>query len=149
MGSLNKLLVIILCLCPFVFCSCLAVTPKTSKEDPGPGRLASADSVDSSLVDKWELLYQMNDKGVEEKPRESTKTLIEFTRKGQVIFNRSADENPEAIKSKTGKYLVEKEEINITDDGGNTVKWPYQVTGDTLILTMPEVQKKFYWKRHR
>ena len=58
-------------------------------------------------------------------------------------------ENSDKMKSRTGKYALDKNEISITDDMGNTVKWPYQVTADTLVIVMPEVKKKFYWRRFR
>ena len=105
-------------------------------------------NLDKSLADTWELLYQVNDKGDKEQPKESTRTLIEFTDKGQVIFNRTDKESPDT-KSRSGKYSLDKTEISITDDLGNTVKWPYQITGDTLVLFMPEVNKKFFWRRFR
>jgi hypothetical protein len=53
------------------------------------------------------------------------------------------------LMSRTGKYALDKEEISITDDVGNTVKWPYQVNADTLVIVMPEVKKKFYWRRFK
>jgi hypothetical protein len=129
--------------------------PKTAKVEPSataPGASqpsASADSAsDKKLVDTWELLYQVNDKGDKEPPREATRTLIEFTDRGQVIFNRMDKENSDKMKSRSGRYSIEREEISITDDAGNTVKWPYQIAGDTLVLVMPEVNKKFYWRRY-
>lgn len=148
---------IVMLLAPFVCCSCLTMAaPKTAKLEPGPTASgvsrpsSSVDSVaDKKVVDTWELLYQKNDKGDEEPPREATRTLIEFTDKGQVIFNRVDKENSDKMKSRSGRFTIEGEEISITDDAGNTVKWPYQVTGDTLVLVMPEVKKKFYWRRYR
>jgi hypothetical protein len=115
---------------------------------PPSGEPSQAAS-DKNLLDTWELLYQVNEKGDEERPRDATRTLIEFTDKGQVIFNRMDKENSDKMKSRTGKYALDKSEINITDDVGNTVKWPYQITGDTLMIVMPEVKKKFYWRRFR
>jgi hypothetical protein len=118
--------------------------------EPGPSSGGQAlANLDKSLADTWELLYQVNDKGEKEPPRDATRTLIEFTDKGQVIFNRIDKENSDAMKSRSGKYSLDKTEISITDDVGNTVKWPYQVTGDTLVLFMPEVNKKFFWRRFR
>jgi len=125
------------------------VEPNATGTSPPPGGSASQGAADTKLVDTWELLYQVNDKGDEERPRAATRTLIEFTNRGQVIFNRMDKENSDSMKSRSGRYAVEKEEITITDDGGNTVRWPYQVVGDTLVLMMPEVKKKFYWRRYR
>ncbi len=68
-------------------------------------------------------------KGDEERPREGTRTLIEFTDKGQVIFNRMDKDNSDKMKSQTGKYALDNNGITITDDAGNTVKWPYQADG--------------------
>lgn len=123
---------------------------KSAKLEPGvtgPGPATAPE--DKGLVDTWELLYQVNEKGDEERPKEATRTLIEFTKNGRVIFNRMDNENSDRVKSRTGKYSLDKAEISITDDDGNTVKWPYQITGDTLVLVMPEAKKKFHWRRFR
>jgi hypothetical protein len=139
------------CLVALLCASCIATTlPKSARVEPSPssGEPSQASS-DKNLLDTWELLYQVNEKGDEERPRDATRTLIEFTDKGQVIFNRMDKENSDKMKSRTGKYALDKSEINITDDVGNTVKWPYQITGDTLMIVMPEVKKKFYWRRFR
>ncbi len=140
-----------ICLVALLCASCISTTmPKTARVEPSPssGEPSQA-SADKNLLDTWELLYQVNEKGDEERPRDATRTLIEFTDKGQVIFNRMDKENSDKMKSRTGKFALDKSEINITDDVGNTVKWPYQITGDTLMIVMPEVKKKFYWRRFR
>ncbi|MGC8605754.1 MAG: lipocalin family protein [Desulfomonilaceae bacterium] len=121
-------------------------------EEPRPGSgvsQPSTDNSDKSVVGKWELLYQINDKGERQNPKDQTKTQIEFTDNGQVVFNRFDNENSDSVKSRTGKYSIEKGQISITDDAGNTVKWPFQVTQDSLIISMPEVNKKFHWRRIR
>jgi len=127
--------------------------PKSAKLEPSstmPASSAPSDAAnDRALVDKWELLVLVNDKGEEEKPRDATRTLIEFTDKGQVILNRVDKEESDALKSRTGRYTTAKNEVSITDDKGNTSVWPYQVTGDQLILVMPEMKKKFHWRRYR
>jgi hypothetical protein len=140
-----------ICLVALLCASCISTTmPKTARVEPSPSSgEPSQVSSDKNLLDTWELLYQVNEKGDEERPRDATRTLIEFTDKGQVIFNRMDKENSDKMKSRTGKYALDKSEINITDDVGNTVKWPYQITGDTLMIVMPEVKKKFYWRRFR
>jgi hypothetical protein len=145
-----------LCLAVLLFSSCVTMsTPQSARVEPNTPSSASAStgshqgSADNKLVDTWELLYQENDKGDREPPREATRTLIEFTDRGQVIFNRMDKENSDRMKSRSGRFSAEKEEISITDDAGNTVKWPYQVAGDTLVLQMPEVKKKFFWRRYR
>jgi hypothetical protein len=147
-------LIVYLCLTPFLCASCLSMSlPKISRDEPSAERRESSSGVDKSrdsgVVDKWELLYQLNDKGSEEKPRESTRTVIEFTGTGKVLFNRMDKEDLQNVKSRSGQYVLAKDEISITDDAGNTVKWPYQIMGDTLVLVMPEVKKKFYWRRMR
>lgn len=140
-----------ICLVALLCASCITTTlPKSARVEPSPSSGESSQaSSDKNLLDTWELLYQVNEKGDEERPRDATRTLIEFTDKGQVIFNRMDKENSDKMKSRTGKYALDKSEINITDDVGNTVKWPYQITGDTLMIVMPEVKKKFYWRRFR
>jgi hypothetical protein len=121
---------------------------KSAKLEPGvTGSGAAVAPGDKGLVDTWELLYQVNENGDEERPKDATRTLIEFTKNGRVIFNRIDNENSDRVKSRTGKYSLDKAEISITDDDGNTVKWPYQILGDTLVLVMPEAKKKFHWRR--
>ncbi len=147
---LRRVIGVLICLAPLLCASCLSVTaPKSPQVEPGPNPGPALANLDKSLADTWELLYQVNDKGEKEPPRDATRTLIEFTDKGQVIFNRTDKENSDAMKSRSGKYALDKTEISITDDLGNTVKWPYQITGDTLVLFMPEVNKKFFWRRFR
>ncbi|MDA8407987.1 MAG: lipocalin family protein [Deltaproteobacteria bacterium] len=145
---------ILLCLAA-VCSSCLTASmPKSARMDDeaqsGPEISGpSAGNSDNSVVGKWELLYQINDKGERQNPKDQTKTQIEFTNNRQVIFNRFDNENSDSMKSRTGKYSVEKNQISITDDAGNTVKWPFQISGDSLIISMPEVNKKFHWSRVR
>ncbi len=123
---------------------------KSARVDPGvTGSTAMEAAGDKGIADTWELLYQTNEKGDEERPKEATRTLIEFTKAGQVIFNRIDSENSDRVKSRTGKYSADKAEINITDDAGYSVKWPYQISGDTLVISMPELKKKFHWRRFR
>ena len=101
------------------------------------------------MVDTWELLYQVNEKGDEERPMEGKRILIEFTDKGQVVLSRMDKDNSDKMKSRTGKYALDGNKISITDDIGNTVHWPYQISGDTLVIEMPENKHKFYWGRFR
>ena len=119
-------------------------------EEAQPGSGISASSPGNSaksVVGKWELLYQINDKGERQNPKDQTKTQIAFTDNGNVLFNRFDNENSDNVKSRTGKYSIEKNQISITDDAGNTVKWPFQVASDSLTISMPEVNKKFHWRR--
>lgn len=102
---------------------------------------------DRNILGKWELLYQINDKGDRQNPKDQTKTQIEFTDDGKINFTRLDNENTDSVKSRQGKYSVEKDQINITDDAGNTVKWPFEVASDSLVITMPEQNKKFHWRR--
>jgi hypothetical protein len=118
-------------------------------EPSPPSGEPSQASSDKNLLDTWELLYEVNEKGDQKPPQEGTRTLIEFTDKGQVIFNRM-DKDSDKTKNRTGKYALDTSGITITDDAGNTVKWPYQVTADTLVITMPENKNnKYYWRRFR
>lgn len=157
MLSMLKIVVRVgLCLAILVCASCLSASlPKSAKVEPTapvprtPSAERTESRLDKGLVDTWELLYQVGNNGDEKRPRESTRTLIEFTGNGQVIFNRLDRENSHQLKSRTGKYTLEGEMINIVDDMGNSVRWPYQLTGDTLIIVMPELEKKFYWRRFR
>ncbi len=131
--------------------SCVGTSvSKSARVDPGvSGSMASQIAGDKGIVDTWELLYQVNENGDEERPREGTRTLLEFTKGGQVIFNRVDNENSDRVKTQTGKYSVDKSEINIADTEGNSVRWPYDISGDTMVLSMPEKKKKFHWRRFR
>jgi len=149
----------VLCLGAGLVCaSCLGMSvPKGAGVDPSTSGIASRGgqmnssgrTTDQGLVDTWELLHQVDDQGKELRPKESIRTLIEFTGNGQVIFNRMDKDESDAVKSRTGKYTVDRDEITITDDVGNTVKWPFKLVGDTLVITMPEAQKKFHLRRFR
>jgi len=148
----RALLLLLVLATVFSCASCVGTSlSKSARIDPdvttNPAALDTAG--DKGIADTWELLYQVNENGDEERPTDSTRTLIEFTRNGQVIFNRIDKDNSGRIKSRTGKYSIDKAEINITDDAGNTVQWPYQITGDMLVISMPEVKKKFHWRRFR
>jgi hypothetical protein len=147
----KRVIWMIMCLASLLCASCLTMTvPKTAKVEPNPSpdQVTEA-SLDKSLADTWELLYLVNEKGAQEQPKQATRTLIEFTPKGQIIFNRTDKEKSDAMISRTGKYSLDKSEISITDNDGNTVKWPYQITGDQLVIFMPEENKKFFWRRFR
>jgi hypothetical protein len=152
MGRKYRALALLFAVLVVLSCSSCVGTglSKSAKLEPGvSSSAASAGPGDKGLVDTWELLFLVNEKGDEERPREATRTLIEFTKNGQVIFNRIDSENPDRVKSRTGKYKIDKAEISITDDQGYTVNWPYQIMGDTLILVMPKENKKFHWRRFR
>lgn len=138
-------------LCALGCVSCLTASlPKNARMDTQSGAESTASSsMDKGLTDKWELMYQINDKGEEQKPREATRTVLEFTGNGEVIFNRMDKDSTDMSKSRSGKYTLDRDQIVITDDAGNTVKWPYTVTGDNLMISMPEVSKKFHWRRFR
>lgn len=151
--SLKCKLGILICalMCAFSLASCLTASlPKNaSMESQATSQNSASSNLDKGLTDKWELMYQVNDKGEEQKPRESTRTVLEFTGSGEVIFNRMDKDNTDMTKSRSGKYTLDKDQIVITDDAGNTVKWPYSITADNLMISMPEVSKKFHWKRYR
>ena len=123
------------CLIPLICASCLSM-----------GLVRPVGIDDASLVDTWELQCQVNERGEEEPP--ITRTLIELTKGGELILTRTDKENSVPVKTKKGKYSINKGEITITDDEGNTATWPYQLTGDTLVVVTPE-QKKFRWRRFR
>jgi hypothetical protein len=135
---------VVLCLAALACGSCLTMTmPRTASVEPGAG------AADKRIVDTWELLYQLNEKGDKELPTEGTRTLIEFTDKGRVIFNRIDKDNSDRVKNRTGKYSQENNEIVITDDSGNNVRWSYNVKDDTLEISAPELKKTFHWRRFR
>ncbi|MFH1115912.1 MAG: lipocalin family protein [Pseudomonadota bacterium] len=146
---------VLLCLVPVLFTSCLSMSlPKSAKVEPPPATASTQPSTektgtDKGLADTWELLHQVDNRGEQQRPRDSTRTLIEFTAKGQVIFNRLDKDTSSQLKSRTGTYTLDGEMINIVDDVGNAAKWPYELTGDSLMIVMPELEKKFYWRRFR
>jgi hypothetical protein len=144
------------CLVAILCTACLSASlPKTAKVEPTPPltetttKLDTNTLADKNLLNRWELLYRVTESGEKETPRDNTRTLIEFTDGGQVIFNRLDKDHSDQIESRTGKFTVEGDMINIVDDMGNSVAWPYQLTGESLIIVMPELKKKFYWRRFR
>jgi hypothetical protein len=155
MSSSAKYIVrMLICLTPFLLASCLGMSvPKDAKLEPplasagNPG-FSGPSVIDRALVDKWELTHRVNDKGEENLPEEGIRTLIEFTDGGEVIFNRN-DKESASLKSRKGRYSAAKSELVVTDDQGTTSRWPYQVTGDMMVFTMPEKAQKFYWRRYR
>lgn len=146
-------------ICTFCcFCaSCMTMTlPQSTKiknqsgESPKGGASRNEYIVkDDRLCDTWELMYLVNDKGEEKNPDEGTRTLMEFTQKGEVIVNKVDRGATDRVKTRNAEYLAENNLISITDQEGNKVTWPYMIDGDTLIIEMPEVKKKFYWRRFR
>lgn len=126
-----------------LFCaSCVTTTiPWTTRGGQGPA--------DRRLVETWELLYQIDDRGEKQLPTDGTRTLIEFTDKGRVIFNRIDKDNSSRVKNRTGNYTQKDNELVITDDGGNNVKWTYNIQDDNLVISAPELKKTFYWRRFR
>ena len=135
-----------------LFCtSCVTLTAQkeATVENPTPTSPTSPTKAAKPLVDTWELLYQIDDKGHETKPKENTRTLIEFTEAGRVYFNELDKETSKSVKNRSGRYALEKDEMTITDDWGYTATWPYKLAGDTLVIVMPASKKKFYWRRSR
>ncbi|MFH0822932.1 MAG: hypothetical protein V2B18_09290 [Pseudomonadota bacterium] len=145
----------LLLIIPLLCASCItAGVPK--KADPAPAggsgeasTAASASLSGSRIVDTWELMFRVNEKGEEERPRGTSRTLVEFTDKGRVIFNRSDREESAGIKSKTGKYDLGEKEIKVTDEEGHTDQWPYRLSGDTLVIYMPQSKKEFHLRRFK
>jgi Lipocalin-like domain len=142
---------VLIALVPLLCASCLSMTmSKGVNVDPGaPSSGTVETALDKNLVDTWELLYELNDKGEQKRVPEATRTLMEFTGKGQVIFNKIDKEHPDKLRTQTGKYSLHNQKIKLTDDAGHTVKWPYTVNGDTLVIAMPEKNMKFFWRRFR
>jgi hypothetical protein len=137
---------LLVCLAALFCASCLAMTaPKGGGAEPGMGSA----STDKRLMDTWELLYRVNDTGEKAPPNEGTRTLIEFTDKGRVIFNRVDKDHSDMVANRTGKYAQQNNEIVITDDKGNTVKWTYVINDDSLIVNAPELKQTFHWRRFR
>ncbi|MFH0959275.1 MAG: lipocalin family protein [Pseudomonadota bacterium] len=137
----------------FVCVSCLTASlPKNARLDGNAPSNSdqAASGVRSSgrdILGKWELLYQINDKGDRQNPKDLTKTQIEFTDDGKINFTRLDNEQSDSVKSRQGKYSIDKDQINITDDAGNAVKWPFEIASDSLVISMPEQNKKFHWRR--
>lgn len=148
----KRVMVGMLCAVACLCVSCLSMTlPQgTTAENPSPQPPPKEYvAADTRLCDTWELLYMVDDKGNEEKPKEGTRVLIEFTQNGRLITNRIDGTASEQVRTKTGTYVAENNHINITDDKGNQTKWPYMIDGDTLITEMPEKRSKLYWRRFR
>ena len=142
---------VLVCFLSLLCASCLSMTaPKSPRVEAGSPRSASAAlPADTLLVDTWELLSKVGANGAEELPTEGTRTLIEFTDKGQVIFNRIDKDSSGLTRSRKGSYTVDKNEITITDDVGNTAKWTYNIADDKLVIDAPEAKEKFQLRRFR
>jgi hypothetical protein len=141
---------VLVCLASLFCASCLSMTvPKGARVEPGSGSSSGGAPADKRLVDTWELLYQVNDKGEKDLPKEGTRTLIEFTDKGRVIFNRIDKDNPSKVGNRTGQYTQENNQIVLADDGANKATWTYTVSGDNLVVTAPELNLTFHWRRFR
>jgi hypothetical protein len=136
----------------FVFCTALVcsscfstVASKNPREEPRP-RPRPVAPTDKTLVGTWELIYRVDNRGEQKLPE--MKTKLELTDKGTAIFNRTDPSKQGAVETTTGVYTLQQNEITITDDDGiKTNTWPYTLAEDILVITMPEVDKKFYWRR--
>ena len=153
MVVLSKRLVLgLLCALSCLCVSCLTMTlPQSTKVEAPSTEAPPKEYVvkDDRLCDTWELMYLVDDKGEEKNPDEGTRTLMEFTQKGEVIVNKVDRNASNRVRTRNGHYLAENSQLTITDSDGRKVTWPYMVDGDTLIVDMPEVKKKFYWRRFR
>ncbi len=134
-----------------VFCSsCLTMTaPQSAKEDRPRTEAPRNPVKDNMLVDTWELMYESEDGGREKPTPPGVRTLVEFTDQGRVIFNKTYSGDKNGVRSRTATYSLEKNEMHIRDDLGNSVRWPYHVTGDTLVIVMPEAKTRLYLRRSR
>ena len=146
---------IFVCFILLLCTSCVTVTAPNKaqvrdQQQPVATRQSSKSPVDRKIVDTWELLYQINDKGDQQLPLDGIRTLIEFTDRGRIILNK-IDKGPSKphVSSRAGNYVLRDNELNITDDRGHSVRWPYRITGDTLVISMPEEKIKFYLRRYR
>lgn len=107
-------------------------------------------AIDPNLMATWGLLSQTDEHGKnEQKPIENIRSLIEFTNKGVVVFRRIEKIASDQTQVRTGKYRIERNEVVITDEVGNTVRWPYKIADDKLTIVMSEFKKKYYWQRVR
>jgi hypothetical protein len=139
---------LLVCMVALLCSSCLSMTvPKSARMDPGSN--AGGAPADKRIVDTWELLYEVHDNGDKNPPKEGTRTLIEFTDKGRVIFNRIDKEHSDRVANRTGKYVQRNNEVAVTDDEGNTVTWPYSISGDAMILNPPDRKVTWHLRRFR
>ncbi len=132
---LRKIARVAACMIPLLCASCLST---------GLVRPVSID--DANLVDTWELQSQVNEKGQEEPP--TIRTFLKLTKDGEVILTKTDKENSAPTETSKGKYSVNRGEITMTDLEGRTTTWPYQLTGDTLVMVVTP-DKKFRWRRFR
>ncbi|MFC1834704.1 hypothetical protein ACFL2Q_08215 [Thermodesulfobacteriota bacterium] len=92
-------------------------------------------------------MFRSDDSGAQERPRNTVRTLIEFMPDGRFKFERINSDEARMVRSKTGTYTLGRDEIMINDDQGNSVSWPCSVADDRMMIVMPELKKKFYWRR--
>ncbi len=107
----------------------------------------SAGDLESRLVGAWELIYWTNDKGEQQLPTNNSRTFLEFTDKGEVVFTGIGPRDPGTAGLKSGTYRLDNDEISVTDGTGQTAKWSYTVADDVLRVGLPEKQGGLYWRR--
>ncbi|MCA1960945.1 MAG: lipocalin family protein [Desulfomonile sp.] len=137
MHAVSKWLRLSVVVCALLCASCLSLTLQTAK------------TTDSRLFGTWELTHQVDEKNEEKTPDPGTRTLLEFKEPDRIVFSRiqRRENDSDIVKKREGNFFLQQNEVHITDDGGNSVGWPYQIAGDTLITTMPSEKRKFYWRR--
>ncbi len=143
LGS-RRAMVVLLCAVPFLCASCLALgIPKT----PGlesPASLPEGE-IDERLIGTWEVQYRQSENGSKEYVW--SRTLIEFTDKGELIFNRVDREKEDKLKTETGRYTVVGDSIIVLDTEGHRGRWQYEVSEDNLVIMMSDKGEEIHCQK--
>lgn len=142
----------LLCLTLLVCASCFtAAVPKGAVELESPANDSASDytgRVDEKLIAVWELKRHLDASGKERIPDKDWNVVIEFTTDGKVLF-RKADKSGGAPRSRTGTYAPAGNALVITDDEGRKKRWDYEISGNTLTVTWPQIKQKFIFERSK
>jgi hypothetical protein len=137
-------MVVLLCAVPFLCVSCLGLgIPKTSGLE-SPASLPEGE-IDERLIGTWEVQYRQTDNGSKEYVR--SRTLIEFTDKGELIFNRVDREKEDQLKTEAGRYTVVGDSIIVLDTQGHRGRWQYKVSEDNLVIMMSDKGEEIHCQK--
>ncbi len=127
-----------LLICSLMCCSCVSlVAPKGETEA----------NYSDSLIDTWELMYQIDENGEKKLPGdENVKLLMKFSEDGQLYESYYDVKESRELKSESISYKVQGNKLIIKDNKGNTATWVYSFKDGNLIILWSS-NKRFVWRR--
>lgn len=127
-----------LLICSLICCSCVSLVVPKDEQNPQSGE---------SLIDTWELLYQIDEKGQKKLPGdENVKLLMRFSDDGRLYESYYDVKESKEIKSESISYRVQGNKLIIKDNKGNTATWIYSFKDGKLIILW-STNKRFVWRR--